>query len=254
MRTRDDRDVSTDVATLRPIDRDEMVGLAATEYERLLALLRDLRPEEWELSTVCDAWDVRAMVAHLLGAAEGNASIRENVRQLARGRRRVRGTDRPLVDGINDVQVEERHHLTPAQLLDRLAEVAPKAIRGRHRTPKPVRRLSVPDPTGPLTIGHLVDIIYTRDEWLHRVDISAATGRPLQLTADHDGRIVADVVREWAATHGEPVVLELTGPAGGRYHQHDPAAPVVRLDAVIFCETLSGRRPGEGLLAVPVLF
>jgi uncharacterized protein (TIGR03083 family) len=254
MRTRDDRDVSTDVATLSPIDRDEMVGLASTEYERLLALLRDLRPDEWDLPTVCDAWDVREMVAHLLGAAEGNASIRENVRQLARGRRRVRGTDRPLVDGVNEVQVEERDHLTPAQLVDRLAEVAPEAIRGRHRTPGPLRGVRIPDPTGPLTLGHLVDIIYTRDEWLHRVDIGAATGREPELTAEHDGRIVADVVREWAAKHGETVVLELTGPAGGRYHQHDPSAPVVRLDAVTFCETVSGRRPGEGLLAVPVLF
>jgi uncharacterized protein (TIGR03083 family) len=254
MRTRDDRDVSTDVATLTPIDRDEMVGLATTEYHRLVALLRELEPDEWDQPTVCDAWNVREMVAHLLGAAEGNASIRENVRQLARGRRRVRGTARPLVDGINEVQVEERDHLTPAQLLDRLAEVAPRAIRGRHRTPALLRRVSVPDPTGPLTLGHLVDIIYTRDEWLHRVDICAATGRALELTADHDGRIVADVVREWAATHGEPVVLQLTGPAGGRYHQHDPTAPVVRLDAVTFCQTISGRLPGDGLLAVPVLF
>jgi uncharacterized protein (TIGR03083 family) len=253
MRTRDDRDVSTDVATLDPIERDEMVGLASTEYQRLLVLLRDLRPEEWGLPTVCDVWDVREMVAHLLGAAEGNASLRENVRQLVRGHRRVRGTGQPLVDGINEVQVEERDHFTPAQLVDHLAAVAPKAIRGRYRTPKPMRRVTAPD-TGGMTIGHLVDVIYTRDVWLHRVDISAATGRPLELTADHDGRIVADVVREWATTHGEPVVLELTGPAGGRYHQHDPSAPLVRLDAVAFCETISGRRPGEGLLAVPVLF
>jgi uncharacterized protein (TIGR03083 family) len=254
MRTRDDRDVSIDVATLTPIDRDEMVGLATTEYDRLLVLLRDLSPDEWATRTVCDAWDVRRMVAHLLGAAEGNARVRENVRQLARGSRRVRGTDRPIVDGVNAVQVADRDHLTPAQLLDRLAEVAPKAIRGRYRTPGPLRRVRIPDPTGPLTLGHLVDIIYTRDEWLHRIDICAATGRTPVLTADHDGRIVADVVREWAAKHGEPVVLELTGPAGGRYHQHDPSAPVIRLDAVTYCETVSGRRPGEGLLAVPVLF
>ena len=39
----------------------------------------------------------------------------------------------------------------------------------------------------------------------------------MNLDAEHDGRIVADIVAEWAATHGEPFVLELTGPAGGTY-------------------------------------
>ena len=39
-------------------------------------------------------------------------------------------------------------------------------------------------------------MILTRDTWMHRVDISRATGRDLVLTAEHDGRIVADVVDE----------------------------------------------------------
>ncbi|MDX1382582.1 MAG: hypothetical protein R3190_03005, partial [Thermoanaerobaculia bacterium] len=44
----------------------------------------------------------------------------------------------------------------------------------------------------------LFDTILTRDTWMHRTDLAEATGRPLELTADHDGRIVADVVAEWA--------------------------------------------------------
>lgn len=39
---------------------------------------------------------------------------------------------------------------------------------------------------------------------MHRIDISRATGRPLTLTADHDGVLVADVVHEWAGRHGTP--------------------------------------------------
>jgi len=35
------------------------------------------------------------------------------------------------------------------------------------------------------------------------------------LTPDHDARIVADVVAEWAGRHGRPFTLHLTGPAGG---------------------------------------
>ncbi|MDQ6724619.1 MAG: hypothetical protein M3066_00345, partial [Actinomycetota bacterium] len=42
-------------------------------------------------------------------------------------------------------------------------------------------------------------------------------GRELVLTADHDARIVADVVAEWSTRHGRPFFLTLTGPAGGEF-------------------------------------
>ena len=40
-----------------------------------------------------------------------------------------------------------------------------------------------------------------------------AAGVPPELTPEHDGRIVADVVAEWSRRHGQPYVLTLTGPA-----------------------------------------
>ncbi len=243
-----------DINEVRPIDRDEMVGLATTEYDRLLALLGELDPAAWDRPTACDGWSVRDMVAHLLGAAEANASLVENARQLLRGRGRVRDDGRPLVDGINDVQVDDRRHLSAAELIDRLAVVAPRAVRGRRRTPPPLRRVPVPGPLGDsITLGFLVDVVYTRDQWMHRVDIARATDRDLVLTGAHDGRIVADIVRDWAAAHGEPFALELTGPAGGHYHQGH-GGPRLTVDAVDLCLAVSGRAPAEGLLAVPVVF
>jgi uncharacterized protein (TIGR03083 family) len=243
-----------DISEVRPIDRDEMVGLATSEYERLLTLFRGLEPADWDRPTVCDGWSVKDMVAHLLGAAEANASLVENARQVLRGRARVRDDGRSLVDGINDVQVDDRRHLSPAELVERLAAVAPRAVRGRRRTPPPLRRVPVPGPLGdPITLGFLVDVAYTRDQWMHRVDVSRATDRELVLTGAHDGRIVADIVRDWAAAHGEAVELELTGPAGGLYHQgHD--GPRLTVDAVDLCLAVSGRAPADGLLAVPVVF
>jgi hypothetical protein len=41
--------------------------------------------------------------------------------------------------------------------------------------------------------------------------VARALNRPLELTLDHDGRIVAEVVAEWARRHGTPLVLDLTG-------------------------------------------
>lgn len=242
----------TDPTDIPPIDREEMTVLATEEYRRLLGLLEDLSPAEWSTPTVCDDWDVRLMVAHLLGAAEGNASMVETVRQLARGTRLAKRMGREQIDGINAVQVADREHLSPTELVDRLRAVAPRAVRGRHRTPGPIRRISVPDPVaGRLSMGHLMDVIYTRDEWLHRVDICRATGRELELTPDHDGRIVADVVAEWARTHGRPFELVLTGPAGGKFGTG--SGPSIELDAVDFCWAVSGRG-GEMPLDTQVLF
>ena len=35
------------------------------------------------------------------------------------------------------------------------------------------------------SLGYLIDVIYLRDLWMHRVDTTAATGGELVLTADH---------------------------------------------------------------------
>jgi hypothetical protein len=73
------------------------------------------------------------------------------------------------------------------------------------------------------------------------------------LTADHDGRLVADVVAEWAGRHGQPFSLVLSGPAGGRWATDD-GAEGIEMDALDFCWTLAGRAPGTGLLETPVPF
>jgi len=51
-------------------------------------------------------------------------------------------------------------------------------------------------PLEPWTYEYLLDVIPTRDPWMHRVDISLATDRPRHLTHDHDGVLVDDVVTE----------------------------------------------------------
>jgi hypothetical protein len=101
-------------------------------------------------------------------------------------------------------------------------------------------------------IGFLLDTILTRDPWMHRVDIARATGIDLVLTSEHDGRIIADVVAEWARRHGQPFTLTLTGPAGGHYTAG--AGEDITIDAVEFCRILSGRAPGTGLLTQEVPF
>jgi hypothetical protein len=102
-------------------------------------------------------------------------------------------------------------------------------------------------------LGYLLEVIFTRDTWMHRVDIARATSHELVLTPEHDGRIVAGVVAEWARRHGQAFTLHLLGPAGGTYTM-EGGGEEITIDAVEFCRTLSGRAAGAGLLAQEVPF
>lgn len=249
-----------DVIAIAPLTHSEAMRLQAHELERTLTLLRSLDDTAWMTATDCPAWDIRAMYQHVLGASEAGASMRENVHQLRRARRHRKHHGGPLEAALSFVQVHERSDLSPAQIVKRLEAIAPKTVRGRSRTPRPVRnhgKLSVDGPVYETwKLGYLIDTIYLRDLWMHRVDAAHALMRPLELDADHDGRIVADVVAEWARRHGKPFVVSLTGAAGGNY-AHDPDQPEAErltLDAVQFCRTLAGRAAGTGLLATIVPF
>jgi uncharacterized protein (TIGR03083 family) len=249
-----------DVLTIAPLTHPEAMRLLATELDRTLSVLRALDGADWATQTDCPAWDVRAMYQHVLGSCEAGASMRENVHQLrlARAHRKAHGG--PLEASLSNVQVRERADLTGAQIVKRLTAVAPKCVRGRRRTPGLVRNHAKLAVDGPVhetwKLGYLIDTIYLRDLWMHRVDTAHALDRPLELNADHDGRIVADVVAEWARRHHKPFTLELTGPAGGTYinapDTHD--AEHSSIDAVEFCRTLAGRAPASGLLNTIVPF
>jgi hypothetical protein len=182
----------------------------------------------------------------------------ENIHQMSRARSYRKQHGGPLEAALSAVQVSERAHLSPEQVVERLTAVAPKTVRGRTRIPALVRdhaKLKVDGPVHEVwKLGYLIDTIYLRDLWMHRVDIARAVNRPFELTASHDGSIVADIVVEWARRHGRPFVVDLTGPAGGAYSQRPDLLEVesVEIDAVEFCRTLAGRVQASGMLATIV--
>jgi uncharacterized protein (TIGR03083 family) len=237
------------------LERATAMRLAATEYQRFAELLRSLQAGDWSKPTNCSGWDVRAMAAHLLGMAEMAASIREQRRQMRMAGRR----GGLFIDALTAVQVEERAGLTPAEIVRHYEAVGPKAATGRRRTPGFIRRRRLPQPQAVdgrdevWTIGYLVDVILTRDPWMHRFDIAEATGAAHVLDADHDGVIVDDLVNEWARRHGRPFTLRLSGPAGGSWTVGRDG-PNLELDVASFCRMISGRQPAEGLLNTGVPF
>ena len=254
-------DQQTDLAGPRrgQMDRRTAMRLAAHEYDRFAEALAALDDGDWTKPTACPLWDVRQMASHVVGMAEMAAGIREGNRQ-----RKIAGADAareqiPFIDALTDVQVRERADWTHEDVVRGARDVAPRAARGRRRTPFFVRRRTMPVPqkvngrAEEWTIGYLVDTILTRDPWMHRLDLSAATGHPLELTPEHDGAIVADIVAEWAERHGRPHSLTLTGPVGGSWTTGE-GGPTIDMDAIEFCRVVSGRGPAEGLLQTQVPF
>jgi uncharacterized protein (TIGR03083 family) len=243
----------TAIEDVAPIGRAEATSLAATEYDRFAALLRALPPAAWDLPTDCTRWSVHDVAAHIVGETESFASPREFVHQWRPAARVRREIGSPwLIDGVNEVQVRDRRTTPPAELVARPVAAAPRATRTRARLPRPLRAVPVvfPPPVGRRSVAYLVDLVITRDVWMHRVDIARATGADLVLTPEHDGRIVEDIVSDWAATHPDPFHLELSGPVGGTYRR-GAAAPTT-IDAVEFVQVVSGRAGGKGVLAHPL--
>ncbi len=244
-----------DVRDIPPLRHREAMALTEVENERFGTALDGLAEGDWAAPTDCTGWDVRALVVHLIGSAEAQASPVEFVRQVRAGRpltAQIGGTH--WVDGLNEAQLRARAHLQVDALPGLWRRASAAALRARRRMPAPLRALpllplgeALGTDLGWKPIGYLFGIGFTRDVWMHRVDLARAVGRPVELTADHDGRIVADVVAEWATLHAEPFTLQLSGPAGGTYVRG--SGETVEIDAVEFCRVLSGRATGPGVLA-----
>jgi uncharacterized protein (TIGR03083 family) len=256
----------TDVTATHCLSHDEAMQLQAAELERTLELLHSLDDSDWSAQTACPDWDVHHMYLHVLGACDAAASMKENLHQMRAAKRLQKTAGGPLEAGLSAVQVRERLDVTPTELVERLTAVAPVTVRKRTKLPALIRRLKM-KVDGPVvetwTLGYLIDTIYLRDLWMHRIDAARATGRELVLSPDHDGRIIADVVAEWGRRHGRPFTLTLTGAAGSAYTSTGsattagpgtPPAVSLELDAVEFCRILAGRAEGPDLLGTIVPF
>jgi uncharacterized protein (TIGR03083 family) len=254
-----------------PLDRvvtgPEADRLAQAAYDALLEDLERLSPEDWRRPTECEGWTVRDMVAHLVGAAEGHASMPVFVRQYSWGVRHRSSFGGSSLDAMNQRQIDDQRDRSDDDLLRRLRWLAPRAVAGRARRARRLGRVPVGlEPAGSwyegmptrTTMAELCAVVLTRDVWAHRLDLGRTVRRTPSLDPAVDGRIVADLVADWAARHGRPVTLTLTGDAGGVFRT-GPGGPALTLDALDFARVMAGRRP-EGdvpdspLWAAKVLF
>jgi len=241
--------------------------LATAVYASLLTDIADLSAGDWARSTDCAGWTVRDVVAHLVGAAQGHASMPTFMRQYVWGMRHRRAFGGSSLDAMNQHQIDGQQGHSTDTLVQQLVELAPRAVAGRSRRARllgwaPIGieeagSWSEGTPTK-TTMAELCAVVLTRDVWAHRLDLTRAMGK--QATLDHrvDGRIVADLVADWANRHGQPVTLTLTGDAGSTF-MIGTAGETLTLDALDFARLMAGRRPDSDtpnspLWATKVLF
>ncbi|MGW7469484.1 maleylpyruvate isomerase family mycothiol-dependent enzyme [Streptomyces xantholiticus] len=219
------------------------------EIRATLAMMGSLGTDAWSRPTACTGWTVRDMVAHEVGQYEELPKPWLMISRIRHARQRHPGLG--ALDGHNESQIEDRRDVPGPELVREFARLAPRGARSMRRVPAPVRRrmrLSMIFPDGKElpedTMEYLNSVLVARDTWMHRVDISDATGVPLVLD-EHDREIVHQVVLDLALDWtGPPCLLELSGPAGGSHRLGTgPPVATLRADAVVFARHVSGRQP-----------
>lgn len=241
-----------DTATMeRLTPGPEADELARSTYAALLTDLATLSAEDWGRPTDCAGWTVRDMVAHLVGAAQGHASLAVFINQYVWGMRHRASFGGSGLDAMNQRQIDAQLGHPDAALPALLGDLAPRAVAGRSRRARVLGWAPIGlDEAGSwyegmptrTTMGELCAVILTRDVWAHRLDLARAVGTTPTLDPAVDGRVVADIVGDWAARHGQPFTLVLTGPAGGTFTA-GRAGPTLTVDALDFARLMAGRRP-----------
>ena len=200
-----------------PIDVRALFG---TQHDALIALLLDLRDDEWTRPTVCPGWSVQDIAAHVLGDHVGRLS-RHRDQSWGQGPR-AGETLSVFIDRINSEWVTAARRMSPRLLTDLLAHVGAQVAAfwptvDMHALGEPVSWAG-PGPA-PVWLDAARDF---SEYWTHEQQICDATGRhgrtdPGFLTPVLDTfmRALPHTLRDTDAAPGTTVLLRVTGPCGG---------------------------------------
>lgn len=233
-------------------DHAHAAELLRPEVDAMAALLGTLSAEEWGLPTECSRWNVRDIVAHMIG----NAEITLDPDLMAQRVRDGTTTYPELyrLDAMNEMAVDAWRGRAAGELVTEFTRIWRQMVEALPGMPESARKqefdTGYPD-APPIRLGYVVDIIFTRDLWMHRVDICRATGREFA-TDQHDRGVIEQALRdldgEWV---GPPIVLELTGAVPGDWQiGTGGAVATVQGDTVGVMRNLSGRTAPEPELTV----
>jgi len=183
----------------------------------VVALLRELDPEDWDKPTELPGWDVRAVAAHL-AHLEGELA--------GRPQEQVEVPEAPHVKGFLGQYTEAgpvaRRTWEPSRIIDELEEVV--AERRAALASSPPEDPSALGPSFAALAGWSWEtLLHNRpfDVWMHEQDIRRATGRPGHLDtpgAAHADRVITRAMgmvvgKKGGARPGQSVLFHRDGVA-----------------------------------------
>ncbi|WP_167476565.1 maleylpyruvate isomerase family mycothiol-dependent enzyme [Nocardia arthritidis] len=210
--------------------------IVRAERDNLLALCKQLSPEEWSAPSDCAGWTVQDVIAHLASIAHGGLVPW----QLAKGK---------TGDEINEKMVAARRGRSSAEILREFELWTGRFVKAVGFLQLPVLRdIPVPLPgIGRYPIGMLANSTVF-DVYLHmRYDILTPVG-PVDRRVPEPPAGAVETILEWIRLGlpqmcrekllwlKDPVVLELTGPEGAVWRvQPRPGriAEVIRDDSAM---------------------
>ncbi|MCB0183601.1 MAG: maleylpyruvate isomerase family mycothiol-dependent enzyme [Caldilineaceae bacterium] len=194
-------------------------------HNSLMALLRELSPEEWQRPTACGSWNVRDVVVHLLGDDIGKLSA---ARDGYHAGWFAVNSWQELVTAINTANeqwVRALTRISPQLLCEFLALTGPQ-VAAYFTTLDPDAIGGPVDWAGPAPAPVWLDLAreYT-ERWHHQQHIRDAVGRPgmkepryLTPVLDTFLRALPHTFRTAEAAPATLLKLQITGEAGGEWY------------------------------------
>ncbi len=250
--------------TDRPVtklDKSEVLAGLFAAWGSIDALLDGLSETQWQAASPLPGWDVKALVAHMVGTESFLSGIAAPPPDLD-----VSALDhvRNDIGAMNECWVRHLSGEPGAGVLERFRAITDSRRKALTSMSDEEWNAVTPTPAGPESYGRFMRI-RVFDCWMHEQDIRQALQRPSsddelygpasELALDEIAATMGYVVGKLAkAPDGSRVLLELTGPLArsirvsvdGRagvvedFGDQEPTA-TIRLDALQFTRLAGGR-------------
>lgn len=240
------------------LSREELIGIAHAERQRLGRTIQYAPPESWEQPSACAGWWNRDVVAHMAGQDTAAAQLlRGDPAEELDSYRATLGSDDPsTVDGLNAFLVNNRSGLPYREVLTMWGQAAESTLAYAGLLSEEAWR----DERFPWLLGSIAAryLLQSRivEWWVHGEDIRATAGLgpqiqhwPIFLTIDMGVRMLPWTLGEAGLDlQGASVQIDVEGAGEGSWHwglgSGETPAPDKKADAYI-----QGRAPQFALVA-----
>src|SRR4249920_1398450 len=210
------------------LSREELIGIAHAERQRLGRTIQYAPPESWEEPSPCAGWWNRDVVAHMAGQDTAAAQLLRGdpAEELDAYRATLASDDAFTVDGLNAYLVNKRSGLPFREVLTMWGQAAEATlVYASLLTDEAWRDERFPWLLGSIAARYLLQSRIV-EWWVHGEDIRATTGLgpqiqhwPIFLTVDMGVRMLPWTLGEAGIDlQGASVQIDLEGAGEGSWH------------------------------------